>query len=110
MELRKLESSVAVRSLHHRNVRPYAVEPNDAVHPTAFDGSLALQYESELDEELSRGCKVVNHDADVLHPLDSHVLDSNEPNSGRVCRAIAIRYRTHHDGSGFRAAAPTRSF
>jgi hypothetical protein len=40
----------------------------------AFDGRLALQHESELDEELSRGCEVVNHDADVLHPLDSHVF------------------------------------
>jgi hypothetical protein len=28
-----------------------------------------LQHESELDEELSRGREVVNHDADVLHPL-----------------------------------------
>jgi hypothetical protein len=34
-----------------------------------------LHLESELDEELSRGCEVVNHDADVLHPLDRHVLD-----------------------------------
>jgi hypothetical protein len=65
--------SVAVRSLHHRSVRPYALEPHDAVHPATFDGPLALQHESELDEELSRGHEVVNHDADVLHPLDSHV-------------------------------------
>jgi hypothetical protein len=28
-----------------------------------FDGPLALKYESEFDEELSRGCEVVNHDA-----------------------------------------------
>ena len=40
----------------------------------AFDGRLALQHESELDEELCGGCEVVNHDADVLHPLDSHVF------------------------------------
>ena len=38
-------------------------------------GPLALQHESELDEELSRGREVVNHDADVVHPLDSHALD-----------------------------------
>src|SRR2546426_9249794 len=55
--------------------RPYALEPDDAVHPATFDGPLALQHESELDEEVSRGCEVVNHDADVLHTLDSHVLD-----------------------------------
>jgi hypothetical protein len=75
VELRQLESSVAVRSLHHRNLRPYALEPDDAVHPATFDGPLALQHESELGEELSRGREVVNHDADVIHPLDRHVLD-----------------------------------
>jgi hypothetical protein len=42
---------------------------------------LALQLESELDEELDRGREVVNHDADVIHPLDGHVLDRTE--SGR---------------------------
>ena len=77
MELGQLESSVAVRSLHHRNVRPDALESHDAVHPAAFDRPLTLQHESELDEEFSRGCEVVNHDADVLHPLDSHVLDGS---------------------------------
>ena len=82
----QLESSVAVRSLHHRNVRPYALEPHDAVHPATFDRPLALQHESELDEELSRGREVVNHDADVLHPLDSHVFDGKEPDSGRGAR------------------------
>ncbi len=71
----QLESSVAVRSFHERNVHPYALEPHDAVNPATFDGPLALRLESELDEELCRGCEVVNHDADVLHPLNSHVFD-----------------------------------
>jgi hypothetical protein len=72
VELRQLESSVAIRSLHHRNVRPDALESHDAVHPATFDRPLALQHESELDEELSCSCEVVNHDADVLQSLDSH--------------------------------------
>jgi hypothetical protein len=50
----------------------------------ALDGPLVLEHESELDEELSRGREVVNHDADVIHPLDSHVLDGKEPDSGRA--------------------------
>jgi hypothetical protein len=37
--------------------------------PSELRRALALQLESELDEELGRGCEVVNHDADVLHPL-----------------------------------------
>jgi hypothetical protein len=52
--------------------------PVDAVHRAAFDGPLALQLESEFDEELGCGLEVVNHDADVLHPLDRHVLDGKE--------------------------------
>ena len=66
--------------------RPYALEPDDAVHPATFDGPLALQHESELDEEVSRGCEVVNHDADVVHTLDSHLFDGREPHSGRGAR------------------------
>jgi hypothetical protein len=85
VELRQLESAVAVRSLHHRNLRPYALEPHDAVRPATFDRPLALQHESELDEEFSCGREVVNHDADMLDPLD-HVLDrkqSRRPDSNR---------------------------
>jgi len=52
------------------------------VHPVTFDGALALQHESEFDKEVSRGCEVVNHDADVLHLFDTHVLNRNEPDSG----------------------------
>jgi hypothetical protein len=40
-----------------------------------LDRSPAQQLESELDEELSRGREVVNHDADVVHPLDRQVLE-----------------------------------
>jgi hypothetical protein len=33
-----------------------------------------MQLESELGEEFDCGREVVNHDADVLHPLDRHVF------------------------------------
>jgi hypothetical protein len=55
VELRQLESSMAVRGLHDRDFCPDAIEPHDAIHPPALDRPLALQLESELDEELSRG-------------------------------------------------------
>ena len=77
VELRQLESSVAVRGLQHRDLCPDAVEPHDAVHPAALYRPLALQLEAEFDEELGCGREVVNHDADVLHPLDRHVLYYN---------------------------------
>jgi hypothetical protein len=46
------------------------VEPDDAVHPTSLDRPLALQLESELDEELSRGREIIDDDAHVVHPFD----------------------------------------
>ena len=70
--------AVAVRGLHDRDLDPDAVEPDDAVHPAALDRRLALQLESELDEELGRGREVVDHDADVVHPLDRHRLDGRQ--------------------------------
>ena len=86
MKLRQLEPSVAVRGLHHRDLRPDALEPHHAVHPTALDRPLALQFESKLDEERRRGREVVNHDADVLDPFESHVFDGKDPDSGRGAR------------------------
>src|SRR5919109_4269628 len=58
VKLRQLEPSVAVRSLQHRDLRADALETHHAVHPTALDRSLALQLESELDEERRRGGEV----------------------------------------------------
>src|SRR3954467_9793843 len=72
-ELDQLEAPVAVRSFHHREVHLYALERHDALYPATFDGPLALRLESELDEEFDRSCEVVDHDANVVHPLDSHV-------------------------------------
>jgi hypothetical protein len=64
--------------LHERIFHLDAVERHDAVHPAALDRPLALQLESELDEELGCGREVINHDADVVHALDRHVLDARE--------------------------------
>ena len=78
---------MAVRNLHERYVRADALEPHDAVHHGALDRSLALQLESELDEELGRGREVVNHDADVLHPLNRQVVDGTDSEYGPAERA-----------------------
>ena len=78
VEFRQLESPVAVRGLQERDLCPDAFEPHDAVHPATLDWPFSLQFESKLDEELSCGPEVVNHDADVLHPLDRHLFNANE--------------------------------
>jgi hypothetical protein len=76
VELRQLEPSVAVRGLDDGDLRPDALEPHHAVQPTALDRPLALQLESEFDEE-SRCCReVVAEDAYVLHSVNRHALDA----------------------------------
>jgi hypothetical protein len=89
----QLEPSVAVRGLHHRALRPDALEPHHAVHPTALDLPFALQLESELDEERRRGREVVDHDAQAL---DRHALDGRDTTAqrGHVGRAGSHGSRT----------------
>src|ERR671923_1755255 len=77
VKLRQLESSVAIRGLQHGDLRAHTLETHNAVHPTALDRSLALQLESELDEERRRGREVLDHDAHVVHALDRHALDGS---------------------------------
>jgi hypothetical protein len=91
MKLRQLNSSVAVRGLQHRDLRPHALEPHDAVHPTAPDRTLALQLESKLDEERRRGGEVVDHDAHVIHALDRHVLDCSDKASPATAGPFSSR-------------------
>jgi hypothetical protein len=75
VELAQLEPRVAVRGAHHRDVRPDSVEPNDAIHPAAFDRCVAFQLESEFRKERHHVREVVYDYAHVVHPLDRHVLD-----------------------------------
>ena len=78
VKLRQLDTSVAVRGRHHRQLRPDTLQPRHAVHPTALDERFALQLESELEEERGRGGEVVDHDAHVIHALDRHEPDCSD--------------------------------
>jgi hypothetical protein len=70
VKLHQLEPSVAVWSLHHREVHLDAHEPHNAVDPTALDRPFALRRESKLAEKRRRGREVVDHHAHVIHALD----------------------------------------
>ena len=74
MELRQLKPAVAVRGPQHCDVDSDVVEPDDAVHPTSLDWRLALQLQTKFDKERGSSLEVVDNDADVVHPLDRHVL------------------------------------
>ena len=55
----------------------------------ALDLALASRLESELDEELDCGREVVDHDADVFHPLDRHVLDCSDTTAPAIVAPLA---------------------
>src|SRR5262249_3058754 len=82
VELRQLEPAVAVWGPHHRDLDPDAVEPDDAVHPTALDWHLDLQPQTELDKEGDSSLEVVDDNADVIHPPKRHA-----PRIARACAA-----------------------
>jgi hypothetical protein len=73
MELDQLESCIAVESLHHREVRPDAVEPHDAIQPLAFGCPLALQLEPRSTKNRVAAARS-STTTPVVHPLDRHVL------------------------------------
>ena len=73
MELRQLQPAVAVRGPHHRDVAADAVEADGAVRPQAFDLRLAFELHTELYEKRNCSLKVVDDDADVVHPLERHI-------------------------------------
>src|SRR5438093_1652425 len=73
VELSQLKPAVAVRRPQHGDVASDTVESDDAVYPRSLDCRLALQLQTKLDKERGSGLKVVDHDADVVHPQKRHV-------------------------------------
>src|SRR5262252_1560163 len=77
VELVQLNPTVAVRGPHHRNLASNVLEPNDTIHPTPLDGHLALQLHTKFDEECLRSLEVLDHDENVVHSFERHVLPSH---------------------------------
>jgi hypothetical protein len=68
----QLDPALAVRRPHHRAVDADALDPDDAVHPVPLDLRLPRRLEPELGEEGGRRGEIVDHDPDVVHPLNGH--------------------------------------
>ena len=84
-------------SLQHGDLRPDALEPDDAVDPIALDRRLAVQLESELGEERHRVRDVIDDYAHVVHPPDRHVLDDRHATSPSVnCPGERAERLTRH--------------
>jgi hypothetical protein len=60
VELGQLEPAVTVRGPHGCDVDSDTVESDDAVHPPSLDCRLALQLQTEFDEEHGSGLEVVD--------------------------------------------------
>jgi hypothetical protein len=75
VELRQLKPAVAVR------VRIIAMSTRTPSSPTTRStkrpsiGAWALQLHTKFDKKRSSGLKVVDNDADVVHPLNRHIAE-----------------------------------
>ncbi len=70
VERRQLDPAVAVRGPHEGEVRADAVQPDELVHPLTLDRCLALQFQAQFDEERDSSREILDHNADVIHPVD----------------------------------------
>jgi hypothetical protein len=73
VELRQLDSAVAVRGPHHRDVGTDVAEPDGLVHRRPLDRRLPFQLHTEFGEERLGSLEVVDNDEDVVHPLNRHI-------------------------------------
>ena len=72
VEGRQLDSAVAVGGPHDGEVGSDAVQADELVHPFTLDGGLALQFQTQFDEERDSGREILDHNPDVIHPVDHH--------------------------------------
>ena len=82
----ELQPAVAVRRAHHRNLDALIAQSSDTPGPFAFDRGPPFELETELAKEIDRRRKVLDDDADVVHPFDRHAsnlpIDSYDESAG----------------------------
>nr|WP_251041416.1 hypothetical protein [Arthrobacter sp. ISL-30] len=79
MERRQLDAAAAVRGPHDGDIRSDAVQPDELVHPFILDCCLALQFQAQFDEERDSSLEILDHNADVIHPVDRHATQCRGP-------------------------------
>jgi len=79
---------VTVRGPHECNLDANVIQSDDEVHPVALDWCRAtVELHAELDEEGDGSFEVVDHDTDMVHPLDRHF--ANPMRSDRCCNELS---------------------
>jgi hypothetical protein len=71
--LRQLQLAIAVRSPQHGDVAADAVEADSVVGKRTLDLHLALQLHAKFSEERYSSREIVDNNADVVHPFESHM-------------------------------------
>ena len=74
--VRKRESSSRpwpFRRAHHRNLDALIAQSSDTSGLFSFDRGSPFEVKAKFAEELNRRCKVIDHDAYVVHPFKCHV-------------------------------------
>src|SRR5512135_3930583 len=71
---RDLEPAVAVRGDHHGDLDALGAQSGDAPGPFAFDRGAPFELEAKLREKRDGGIEGFYHDADIVHPLKSHII------------------------------------
>src|SRR5690349_19188358 len=66
-----------VRRDHHRDLDALRAEAGDAPGPFAFDRHSPFEFQAELGEERNGGIERFDHDTDVIHSPNGHVVCSS---------------------------------
>ena len=68
---------------HHGNFDALGTESGNPPGPLSFDKGPPFQPETQFSEEFDRGIEILHHDADIIHPLNSHTPSQFLPDHGR---------------------------
>jgi hypothetical protein len=64
---------VAVRGGQHGDLDVLCAQPGDAAGPLTLDRGSPFECQAKLDEKWNGGIEGFDHDANVVHPLHSHI-------------------------------------
>ena len=74
---REFEPAVAIGSDHHGDLDALEAQSGNAPGPVSFNRGSPFECEAKLGEKSDGGIEGFYHDADVVHPLESHITSSH---------------------------------
>ena len=71
-EAGQLETAVAVRRAHHRNLDALVGKSGDTSCPFSFDRGPSFELKAKLSKEINCPSEVIDDDSYVVHPFQRH--------------------------------------